>query len=350
MEKGKPATPKKQRQGFLAFYENNYKKLLIFSLLIVVLSLGVIGFKLAITGDFIDKGVSLKGGVTVTVLTDQPVDLNELKTFLLESLPESDISIKTTSEFGVQKSVIVDASDVTAEALIKALQQKIPAANAKDNIGIDSTDPVLGALAFIQTMKAIFIAFLFMAIVVFLYFGEKTSTKVLAAALTLIAGILMLSTNGLVFSLIALLIAAFLIYLYAKHSIPSVAVILAAFSDMVFVVAILNLLGIKLTLAGIAAFLMLIGYSVDTDILMSVRVLKRKEGSVFSRVVGAMKTGLTMTSATLIVVIVALLVSQSDIIIQIMTVLFIGLLADIVFTWIQNAGILRWYLEAKGKK
>ena len=55
---------------------------------------------------------------------------------------------------------------------------------------------------------------------------------------------------------------------------PTLAVILAAFSDMVVTLSIFNLTGMQLGKGGIAAFLMLIGYSVDTDILLSTMVLK----------------------------------------------------------------------------
>jgi len=34
---------------------------------------------------------------------------------------------------------------------------------------------------------------------------------------------------------------------------------------------------------------------------------------------------------------------------QIASILIIGLFMDIAFTWIQNVGILRWYLERKEK-
>ena len=95
---------------------------------------------------------------------------------------------------------------------------------------------------------------------------------------------------------------------------------------------------------------MLIGYSVDTDILLSTRLLKRREGTEMERIYGAMKTGLTMAITTIIAVTIALLISQSEIIRQIMIILLIGLLVDLINTWIQNVGLLRLYLERKAKK
>ena len=140
------------------------------------------------------------------------------------------------------------------------------------------------------------------------------------------------------------------VFLYFRTFVPSIAVILAAFSDIIVTLAIANLLNFRLSSAGIAAFLMLIGYSVDTDILLSTRVLKRREGTVMDRVFGAAKTGLTMAITTLVAVIVALIFTQSEVIRQIMSILLIGLSVDLINTWIQNVGLLRLYVERKETK
>jgi preprotein translocase subunit SecF len=63
-----------------------------------------------------------------------------------------------------------------------------------------------------------------------------------------------------------------------------------------------------------------------------------------------MKTGLTMSTTTLIAILIALIFAQSLILKQIMVILLIGLLVDLPNTWIQNAGILRWHLEKKKDK
>jgi len=140
------------------------------------------------------------------------------------------------------------------------------------------------------------------------------------------------------------------VFIYFRTAVPSLAVILAAFSDMIITLAIIDLIGIKLSTAGIAAFLMLIGYSVDTDILLTTRVIKRKEGSVFDRVIGAAKTGLTMNLTTLSALTIAFIFTPSEVLKQIMLILIIGLLVDIINTWLQNAAILRYYIEKKGDR
>ncbi len=149
--------------------------------------------------------------------------------------------------------------------------------------------------------------------------------------------------------IIAFILMAFVVFVAFRTLIPGFAVILSAFTDMVMTIAVLDILGVKIETAGIAALLMLIGYSVDTDILLTTRVIKRQEGTVLDRCLGAMRTGLTMTLTSFAAIFVGYFFTQSETLKQIMLILLIGLVVDIPSTWIQNVGILRWYMKRKKK-
>ena len=164
------------------------------------------------------------------------------------------------------------------------------------------------------------------------------------------SGILLLGFPSFATDIAAYILGIILIITYFKNSIPSLAIILAAFSDIILALALFNILGFKLSTAGVAAFLMLIGYAVDTNILLSTKVLRVKQGTVLDRIINAFKTGITMSITTLVALTIALIFSQSEVIKQIMIILIIGLLADIMNTWVQNAGILRWFVEKRSKK
>jgi preprotein translocase subunit SecF len=294
---------KNQIMSLKSFYEKQYKKLLILPFLLLILAMGQIIVQYSVTGDFVNKGISLKGGSTITI--DAGMNHIELESFLQQKFPLADISVRTLSSAGTVVGLAID-SDAQDQKEIDALLLALKSKGVKDGAySVEVVGSSLGSSFFKQIITALLIAFLLMGVVVFIYFRSLA---------------------------------------------PSLAVILAAFSDIIVTLGIFNLTGIKLSSAGIAAFLMLIGYSVDTDILLSTRVLKRKEGTVMERVYGAMKTGLTMSATTLLAVTVALIFVQSDVVKQIMLILFIGLLVDLVMTWIQNVGILRLYLERKRGK
>lgn len=157
--------------------------------------------------------------------------------------------------------------------------------------------------------------------------------------------------RAILFSFLGMAIVVFLIF---KTFVPSVAVVISAFADIVFALAMMDVFGIALSVGTVAALLMLIGYSVDTDILLTTRLLKRK-GELNDKIKDAMKTGMTMTLTTLAALIALFLVSSGsylissftriDIIRDVSVVLIFGLIADIINTWMTNVGILKWYLE-----
>lgn len=291
-------------------YIKDYKKLMIFTLLFLVFCIGQIGYQIATTGDFVKKGVSINGGLVITVdansIDVQNIDIAAMENDLKSQFSTYDISAKEVTQSGMQAAIIIEASITEkepSEQFISVLEEKFNA--QREQFNIEFTGSTLGNSFFKETLVALIIAFILMGVVVIIYF---------------------------------------------RLLIPSAAVILCGFSDIVCTLAVFNMLGMKLSTAGIVGFLLLIGYSVDTDILLTVRVLKRKEGTVDERVSDAIKTGLTMTLTTVAAVLVALFVSNAETITQIMTILFIGLTMDILFTWVQNVGLLKLYLEIKEKK
>lgn len=290
----------KQISRLLEWYDKNYKKLLIIPILILILSIGAISYKYAATGDFVEKDISLKGGITITI-PSKDIDADSLKTYLSSEFSGSDISVRTLTRLGEKTGATISTSDIDSKELLNSLKTKF----GELDYNVEEMGSSLGKSFFKEIFTAILFAFLFMAIIVFLYF---------------------------------------------RQPIPSLAIVLSAFSNMVVTLAVINLMGVKLSTAGVAAFLMLIGYSVDTNILLSTKVLKRKGGEVIDRIINGMKTGLAMTFTTLTAVVVAYIFSQSAALSQIMLILIIGLLMDIINTWVQNAGILRLYLERRTKR
>lgn len=277
----------------MGIYEKHYKKLLLIPFIVLLLAVAQIGYQYSTTGDFVSKSVRLKGGTTVYV--EENLNADSMESFLLSEFPDNYFSVKKSEGGG---SVV--ESDLTEEK-VQDLKTAIESKGVTI-IGAITEDPEFSASFYRTMILVMFFAFVLMGIVVFVSF---------------------------------------------RTPIPSLAVILSAFSDILVTLAIFNLLGFQLLKGGLAAFLMLIGYSVDTDILLTDRVLKRKIGTVYERIKGAMSTGLKMSITTIGAVAVAYAFAAPPDIKQIMVILLIGLIVDLMNTWIQNTGILRWYMERK---
>tara|TARA_Y100000310_G_scaffold320244_1_gene376475 strand:+ start:535 stop:1548 length:1014 start_codon:yes stop_codon:yes gene_type:complete len=334
---------------FEQIYDKNYKKLLIIPAVLLTISLFYVFYFYSQTGDIINKDVSLTGGTTITLFVD--ISEEQIESQLSQTI--NDFSIRTISDnSGKQLQVVITVPEEQTQNLENALEEIIKTKLTSENSSKETTSSSLGQEFFKQLVIAVLLAFFWMAAVVFIIFAKSKKMKFYTIVLNLFLGFFMgmfFFSINIIFSLIILaVLAASLIYIYIKNSVPAFAVMLSAFADIIMTLALVNFLGMKISAAGIVAFLMLIGYSVDTDILLTTRLLKRRE-SINSSLWGAFKTGTTMTLTSIIAVIAALIAiySFSTILNQIFIILLIGLGFDLFNTWITNASIIKWYVENK---
>lgn len=273
---------------------DRYWKILMWgTILFLVFSVAVLVNNIATTGSFLKRDIDLSGGKLITVGVDD-ADLNEIE----KAIPYANVRITS----GLTKTLLVEIPfDQNEAETVEKLRSIVQFSN---DPSIRIVGPALGSLFFQQAQLALVAAFILMAITVFLIF---------------------------------------------RTPVPSSIVILAALTDILGTLAILSFIDIPLSLPVLAALLMLIGYSVDTDILLTNELLKSK-ADFHAGFRHAIRTGLTMTFTTLVALIAMYFVSGAFVIEQIALVLFIGLLIDMPATWITNAGVLRLWLERRGRK
>ena len=296
-------TPSKKK--FETWYNKNYKLILIIPAVLLTISLLILGYSYNQSGDFIEKDITLTGGTSITLITlQEEINILDLNSYLSDKTSNFAIREITDIRSGKQKAVVIESSKKIED--LKPLLEEFLGYNLNsENASIESTGSSLGESFYNQLRIAIVISFIFMAIIVFIIFRTFT---------------------------------------------PSFAVVISAFADIMMTLAVVNLLGFKVSSAGITAILMLIGYSVDSDIMLTTRLLKRS-GEINTNLYSAFKTGITMTLTSIIALTVALLITQSfsAVLGQIFTILLIGLVFDILNTWTTSASILKWYMEEKNK-
>jgi len=283
------------------WYDKNYKKLLVIPLLLLLLSISYLIFFYFQNGDLFRKDISLTGGTSVII--NAPLDINNLTKSLSNKLDEIQVRGIYDLITNQEKAVVINTKS-SPEKTKLILEEYLGYKLTEENSSFEFTNENVSQSFYKQLLIALIFAFLFMGIVVFLIF---------------------------------------------RNFVPSLTIIFCVFADILMTLATINLLGLSMSTAGIVALLMLIGYSVDTDILLTSRVLKRHDDSLNKKLLSSLKTGLTMTLASLFAFALALLVvkSISNILTQIFTILIIGLFFDIINTWVTNTSVLKWYLERK---
>ena len=278
-------------------HDKYYKLILLIPVLIFIFCFVYMGIFYSQNHDIIKKDVSLTGGTSITIY--KPINKVNLEKSLSGKL--QDLNIKEISDIlsGKPKAIIIETKD-SPEKSKKVLEDYLGYKLDNKNSSFEFTGSNIGKNFYNQLLLALLFAFLFMALVVFLIF---------------------------------------------KNFVPSFAVILSAFADIFMALVFVDILNIRVSIAGIIAFLMLIGYSVDTDIMLTTRVLKRTRGSLNQRIFKSFKTGTTMTLTSLFAILVTLIIigPLSKVLSQIFIVLSIGLFFDLINTWITNVSILKWY-------
>jgi len=285
-------------------------QMIIIPLVLLLLSLVILGWSFISTGSPVELGIEFTGGTTVTV--ESTLSFEEVQQKFTSQFPDTP-PISARDAGGGRVMLKFAPMDEAAQMELN----EYLTSNFGKEISLQQISALYGQNLQISAIKAVIYAFLGMAVLVFIIF---------------------------------------------KSVVPSGAVVLSAFSDIVIAATLMNLFGIALSLGTVAALLMLIGYSIDSDILLTTRLLKRR-GKLDDKIKGAMKTGLTMTTTTIAAIFILFLVStfaqyvssfsRIDIISDISAVLLLGLATDLMNTWMLNTGILKWYMGREvpiGKK
>ena len=283
------------------------KKLLPITVLMLILSLGIV--YTSWTSGTVPMGVDLKGGTVIIIPTSQSVEgLDTLikNQFGIEARSRA---IKDFSGNIKQQEIVISKKDLTEaeQTEIKNLidSQYLALSIAHGEVLSESVSGFFSDLFFRESIKAIAFAFLFMAVVIFAKF---------------------------------------------RTFVPSFAVVFSAFADIVETFAAMIVFGIELSKGSIIALLLLIGYSVDTDIMLTSRLLKQGGRRQLDETIKhSLFTGLTMAGTTMVAMVVLYLVSTSSLLDTIALVIIIGILFDIMNTWITNLAVLKSYVEGGGK-
>jgi len=278
-----------------------YDRYLIVPVALILASIAILGVSYVMDGEVVQRGLDFTGGTEVQYSINESFTSSEIQQIFADE-GRNDVQVVRQTQ-GQETYLIVSVPPPTIE---QAEAERILTENGY-NVSVESLRSISASVIgefFRQAMLAFVMAFMIMSLVIFYAFRDLT---------------------------------------------PSLAVVLAAAGDIIFAMAGMVVFGIPLTLGSLAALLMLIGYSVDTDIVLSTRVLKRKQDSLKNRIWSSVKTGVTMSSGgiagfTLLYIISYLMVGSSELS-NIAAVMVLGLVADMPLTWFGNAVILKKYVE-----
>jgi preprotein translocase subunit SecF len=145
-------------------------------------------------------------------------------------------------------------------------------------------------------------------------------------------------------ALMSAIFSIVLVFILFRNIGPSVAVLTGAAADVTISVGLMAFFQIPMTLASFSALMSLVGYSLDTDILLTTNILKKgRDETVEESAWKAMHSGVFMTISGLISFGVLFYVSwllKIPVYSQISSTMLLGLFGDLFATWGINAVLL----------
>lgn len=342
------------------FYSKKYKYFLIVPVVVLLVTLALI------FGLGIKQSIDLSGGTLVSIYTTQHINPKEVKTFLQDQFGLQDLSVNLSSGISNKRLDI----QYLQQSELSSLKQKIDAIKAKYsqadaiastkalltqyNIDLNTinakkySDWISQLDLLYNTQKNI------MSNKILTALHNKFNLDITNAAIKEISPTLSQSfySKSVTVAIIAIIGIILLIFIVYRAFVPSIAIVASGIIDVLGGLAGLAIIGIPLSLVTIPALLMLLGYSIDTDVMLTTKLIKRHDASSVERAGSAMRTGIYMTTTSLGAIFVMMIFSviyNVAVFFDISIVLIFGLVTDLFATWLMNAPIILWYVESKKK-
>ena len=341
------------------FFGNNYKKYIIipviFTIIMIILSFVYPGFS---------QGIDLTGGNLIIIRSDNALSEQEITSILNAEFNLTELKVSTIASptgYGAwieySKDPLTSQAEDIINSAITSLEDDVTSIAYSNEaiilLGGETKDfsnaklALLGAQDSLAEYKEEFSSRFQTILTEKLGLGEDVEFQKKEISQTLGQESQFAAAQILFMGFILIIIIIFISF---RQFIPSLAIILAMVFDILAGLVGMAILNIPLSLTTIPALLMLVGYSVDTDIMLTTRLLKDKTGSARERATSSMKTGLTMTGTTLAALFAMVIIAyfnQVEVIYHIAAILLFGLIGDVISTWLMNAPILIWFMEKK---
>jgi len=283
---------------FGAWYTKHFKKLFAIPIIAFLAASAIFVGNFIERGEVFRKNIDLSGGTVVTLyLSEVPQGMKDV--FESHEISVREIHSVTTGE--LVATILEAGPEIQEEDITSLINQTLPGAD----YDIRNVGPSMGDSFMESAKKAVIISFILMGIILAAIFRQP--------------------------------IVAF-------------TVILSGFLNVYEASALMTVFGIKLSPHTIGALLMLMGWSVDSEVLFDSKIFKEQGGTSIGKALEAMKTAMTMSAAVFAILIALYFVSSSKMVKEIALVLFFGATFDVINTWFQSLSTVLWFVESKEKK
>jgi len=280
----------------LSFIENNYKKFLMISMVIFVIFVGTILFNYFKYGYIINKSITISGGYVTLINNNYHITNPEIQN-TLNQMNITDYVLYSTPNI----IYIESGKQINETLLINLLNQDYNIKLLPTDISIQQYSSLVGNLIFNQ--------FLF-------------------------------------FVILAMILTAFVIFIAFRASKITLNIISTILFDVVGLLAILSITKYPIGANGFIGMLMILGFAIDNNVVLSTNIVKEKEKPFIERVRMSFRVGMLMEIIALYTLLLLYFIVPEPSVDEFAFVLSVAIILDLLYYLIGNIPLYK-YFEAK---
>ena len=280
----------------LSFIENNYKKFLMISMVIFVIFVGAILFNYFKYGYIINKSITISGGYVTLINNNYHITNPEIQN-TLNQMNITDYVLYNTPNI----IYIESGKQINETLLINLLNQDYNISLLSTDISIQHYSSLVGNLIFNQ--------FLF-------------------------------------FVILAIVLTAFVIFIAFRASKITLNIISTILFDVIGLLAILSITKYPIGANGFIGMLMILGFAIDNNVVLSTNIVKEKEKPFIERVRMSFRVGMLMEIIALYTLLLLYFIVPEPSVDEFAFVLSVAIILDLLYYLIGNIPLYK-YFEAK---
>ena len=283
----------------LSFIENNYKKFLLISILLFAIFTGIILFNYFKYGYIINKSITISGGYVTLINNNYNLTNTEIQN-ILNQMNITDYVLYSTSNI----IYIASRDQINGTLLISLLNQYYNISIQPSDISIQQYSSIVGDLIFNQ--------FLF-------------------------------------FVILTMILASFVIFIAFRVSNTTLNIISTILFDVIGLLAILSITKYPIGANGFIAMLMILGFAIDNNVVLSTNMIKEKDKPFIERVKMSFRVGILMEIIALYTLLLLYFIVPDPSVNEFAFVLSTATILDLIYYLIGNIPLYK-YFEAKKEK
>ncbi len=284
----------------LSFIENNYKKFLLLSISLFAIFIGIILFNYFKYGYIINKSITISGGYVTLINNNYNLTNTEIQNIL------NQMNITDYVLYSTPNIIYIESRDqINGTLLINLLNQYYNISIQPSDISIQQYSSLVGDLIFNQ----------------FLFFVT-----------------------------LAMILAAFVIFIAFRVSNTTLNIISTILFDVIGLLAILSITKYPIGANGFIAMLMILGFAIDNNVVLSTNMIKEKDKPFIERVKMSFRVGMLMEIIALYTLLLLYFMVPDQSVKEFAFVLSTATILDLTYYLIGNIPLYKYFEVKKEQK